>query len=50
LSRYESMIHGFLIMGAVVDQTRAAREEAASALRSAFSSSSEASRTQRSAM
>jgi hypothetical protein len=43
------MIHGFLIMGAVVDQTRAAREEAARALRSALGSASEASRTQRSA-
>jgi acetyl esterase/lipase len=48
LSRYESMIHGFIIMGAVVDHTRAAREEAARALRAAFGSVNEASRTQRS--
>jgi acetyl esterase len=46
LSCYESMIHGFFIMGAVVDQTRAAREEAARALRSAFGSVEEPSRTQ----
>ena len=36
VSRYDGMIHGFFIMGALVEQTRAAREEVAHALRAAF--------------
>jgi acetyl esterase len=48
LSCYESMIHGFLIMGARIDQTRAVREEAARALRVAFGSVDEAGRMQQS--
>ena len=47
--RYDGMIHGFFIMGALVDQTRAAREEVAQALHTAFDSVIEAGQTRRSA-
>jgi acetyl esterase/lipase len=36
VSHYESMLHAFFSMGGVLDHTKAVREEAAEALRSAF--------------
>jgi acetyl esterase len=47
VSRYDSMIHGFFIMGALVDQTRAARDEVAQSVRAAFDSVSEALEAER---
>ncbi|MFI5394205.1 MAG: alpha/beta hydrolase [Candidatus Binatia bacterium] len=38
LKRYDGMIHGFFVMGAVLDQARAAMGEVAASLQSAFSS------------